>query len=120
VCAATRQTTPNLASFDPTLLPLCKQLEAQAFAPFGFGFTARKSCESQRQGFRVGGRSRGRFVAPADFPLHDGTSYSHVRVRRESLGFVHRSRAIFCRPVPSPTSPIRNFGVAVRQLALTV
>jgi hypothetical protein len=27
-----------------------------------------------RQGFRVGGRSRGRFATPADFPLHDGTT----------------------------------------------
>jgi hypothetical protein len=27
--------------------------------------------------------------------------------RRESLGFVHRSRAIFCRPVPSPNVTIR-------------
>jgi hypothetical protein len=43
--------------------------------------------------------SRGRFAAPADFPLHNCSPNSHVHVRRESLGFVHRSRAIFCRPV---------------------
>jgi hypothetical protein len=55
-------------------------------------------CESQRQGFRVGDRSRGRFATPADFPLHDYSACSHVHVRRESLGFVHRSRAIFCPP----------------------
>jgi hypothetical protein len=49
----------------------------------------------------VRGRSRGRFATPADFPLHDCSPYSHVHVRREGLGFVHRSRAIFCRPVPN-------------------
>jgi hypothetical protein len=42
------------------------------------------------RGFRVGGRSRGRFATPADFPLHDGTPCSHIHVRRGSLGFVHR------------------------------
>jgi hypothetical protein len=35
--------------------------------------------------FRVGDRSRARFVTPADFPPH-----SHVHVRRESLGVVPR------------------------------
>jgi hypothetical protein len=48
-----------------------------------------------------GDRSRGRFATPADFLLHDCSPYSHVHVRRESLGFVPRSRTIFCRPVPS-------------------
>ena len=56
MCAATRQTTPNLASFDPTLLPLCKQLEAQAFAPFGFGFTATQKLRISTSGIS-GGRS---------------------------------------------------------------
>jgi hypothetical protein len=46
--------------------------------------------------------SRGRFATPADFSLHDCSPYSHVHVRRESLGFVHRSRPIFCQPVPNP------------------
>jgi hypothetical protein len=46
--------------------------------------------------------SRGRFATPADFPRRDCSPYSHVHVRRESLGFVHRPRAIFCRPVPNP------------------
>ena len=46
-----------------------------------------KSCESERQGFRVGDRSRGRFATPAGFPLHDGTPYRGLHVRRESLGF---------------------------------
>jgi hypothetical protein len=27
----------------------------------------------------------------------------------ESLGFVHRSRTILCRPVPNPNDTIRNF-----------
>jgi hypothetical protein len=45
----------------------------------------------------VGDRSRGRFTTPADCSRHDHSSYSHVHVRRASLGFVHRPRAIFCR-----------------------
>jgi energy-coupling factor transporter ATP-binding protein EcfA2 len=36
-------------------------------------------------------RSRGRFATPADFPRHDCSPYSHVHVRRESVGCVHRS-----------------------------
>jgi hypothetical protein len=40
--------------------------------------------------------SRARFATPADFPRQDCGPYSHVHVRHESLGFVHRSRAIFC------------------------
>jgi hypothetical protein len=43
-----------------------------------------------------------RFTTPADLPPHEFSPYSHVHVRRESLGIVHRSRAIiFCRPVPN-------------------
>jgi hypothetical protein len=48
-------------------------------------------------GFRVGDRSRGRFATPADSARHGGTPYSHVHVHRESLRFVHRSRAILSR-----------------------
>jgi hypothetical protein len=44
------------------------------------------------------GRSRGRFAMYVDFPRHDCSPFSHVNVRRESLGFVHRSRSSFCRP----------------------
>jgi hypothetical protein len=40
---------------------------------------------------------------------HDGTPYRGLRVRRWGLGFVHRSRAIFCRPVPNARVTIRNF-----------
>jgi hypothetical protein len=36
----------------------------------------------------LGDRSRGRFATHADFPPHDCSPYSHVHVRRESLGFV--------------------------------
>jgi hypothetical protein len=50
----------------------------------------------------VGDRSRGRYATSADFPLHDCSPYSHVHVRRESLGFVHRSRTSFCRPRAQP------------------
>jgi hypothetical protein len=60
-------------------------------------------------GVSGGRRSRGRFATPADFPLHDCSSYSHVHERRESLEFVHRSRAIFGRPVPRLSVTIRNF-----------
>jgi hypothetical protein len=52
-------------------------------------------------GFRVGDRSRGRYATPADFALHDCSPCRGLRVRRESLGFVHRSRAIRCRAVPN-------------------
>jgi hypothetical protein len=57
----------------------------------------------------VGGRSRGRFATPADFPLHDGTSYRGLHLRRWGLGFFHRSRTILCRAVPNPNVTIRNF-----------
>jgi hypothetical protein len=45
----------------------------------------------------------------ADFPRHDCGPYSHVHVRRESLGFVARSRAIFCHAVPNLSIANRNF-----------
>ena len=60
----------------------------------------------------MGDRSRRRFVTPADFPLNDCSPYSRVHVRRDSLGFFPRSRTIFCRPEPNPSSPIRNFCLA--------
>jgi hypothetical protein len=48
----------------------------------------------------VGPRAAVRAPAtPADSPRHDCIPYSPVHVRRERVGFVHRSRAIFCRPV---------------------
>jgi hypothetical protein len=46
--------------------------------------------------------SRGRFATPADFPRHDGSPYRGLHVHRDSLGFVRRSRAILCHPVPNP------------------
>ena len=48
----------------------------------------------------VGDRSRGRFATPADSPLHDGTPYRGLHVRRWGLGFVRHSRTILCRAVP--------------------
>jgi hypothetical protein len=64
----------------------------------------------------LGDRSRGRFATPAaDFPLHDGSPYSHVHIRRDSLGLVHRSRTILCRSVPNPSVTIRNVCIAVRR-----
>jgi hypothetical protein len=65
----------------------------------------RKNCESEREGFRVGDRSRGRFATPADFPPHDCSPYSPVHVQ-QSLGFVPRSRAIICR-APCQTLALR-------------
>jgi hypothetical protein len=67
-------------------------------------------------GFYVGDRSRGRFARPAGFPLHDCTPYSGLHARPESLGFVHRTRTIFCRHVPNPSVSIRNFCIAVPTL----
>jgi hypothetical protein len=64
-------------------------------------------------GISGGRRSRGRFATPTDFPLQDCRPYSHVHERRERLGVVHRSRNIFCRPVPNPHVTIRNFSIAV-------
>jgi hypothetical protein len=55
-------------------------------------------------GIRVGDRSRGRFATPADFPLHECSPYSHVHVRRESLGFVPRSRPF--------SAPCQTFALA--------
>jgi hypothetical protein len=52
--------------------------------------------------------ARGRFATPADFPLHDYSPYSHVHVRRESLGFVHRSKGHFLSPRANPYVAICN------------
>jgi hypothetical protein len=53
-------------------------------------------CESDEIGVRVRDElPRRRFVTPADFPRHDCSPYSHVHARRESLGVVPRSRAIY-------------------------
>jgi hypothetical protein len=46
-------------------------------------------------GFSGRGRSRCLFATPAEFPLQHCSPYSHVHVRRDSLGFVHCSRQ-FC------------------------
>jgi hypothetical protein len=56
-----------------------------------------KSCESLRF------RDARRFPSPVDCRPRRG-----LHVRRERLGFVPRSRAIFCRPVPNPKRPIRK------------
>jgi hypothetical protein len=61
----------------------------------------------------VGDRSRGRFATPADLPLQDCSPYRGLHVRRERLGGVHRSRAVFCRPVPNLSAMIRNCFIAV-------
>jgi hypothetical protein len=56
-------------------------------------------------GFGVGRTARGAVTRrAADSPLHDGTPYRGLRVRRWGLGFVHHSRTTLCRPVPNPNS----------------
>jgi hypothetical protein len=74
--------------------------------------TDQKVANRNGRGFRVGARSCGRF-APADLPRHDCSSYSHVIVRRESVGVIPRSRTIFCRAVPNLNVTIRDFCIAV-------
>jgi hypothetical protein len=54
------------------------------------------------------------FATPADFAQHDRSPFSHVHVRRERVGFVHRSRTIFCRPVPNHHVTIATFPTAAR------
>ena len=50
-----------------------------------------------------GGRALTRALRDARrLPSTRWCPYSHVHVRRESLGFVHRSRTIFCRPRAKP------------------
>jgi hypothetical protein len=65
-----------------------------------------------RIGTRVGDRSRGRFATPADSPQHDSPC-PHVYVRRERLGFVHRSWTLFCRPMRNLSVTIRSFLLAL-------
>jgi hypothetical protein len=54
-----------------------------------------------------------RFTSPAHSPLQDCSSYSHVHIRRERLGFVHRSRIVFLPPQTQACVPIRNALIAV-------
>jgi hypothetical protein len=49
---------------------------------------------------------------PPISPLHDCSPCSHVHVRQECLGFVHRSRTIACRAVPNLSVTIRNLSLA--------
>jgi hypothetical protein len=64
-------------------------------------------------GFWEIAKKHGCFVTLADFPLHECSPCPHVRL--ESLGFVHRSRTIFYRPVPNLGDvTVRNFRIAVR------
>ena len=78
-----------------------------------------KSCESDDYGLREMS-SRVHFATSAQSLQHECSSYSLVHVRRECLRVVPRSRAIFCRAVPNPTRPIRNFHIAVLHGALSV
>jgi hypothetical protein len=65
---------------------------------------------------RVGDELRGRFATPADFSRQDCSPYRGLHVRRESLGFAHRSRGVFCRPVPNTNVTIRTLFIARRCL----
>jgi hypothetical protein len=65
----------------------------------------------------TGGRSLTRpFREAPDFPRHDCSPYRGLHGRRESLGFVPRSGAIFCRPVPN-VDDSHSFSIAAPSLA---
>jgi hypothetical protein len=67
--------------------------------------TIEKVANRNVRGFGWEDRSRGRYATPADSPLRVlCTSYRSYAydVGVWGLGFVHRSRAIFCRPAPEP------------------
>jgi hypothetical protein len=53
---------------------------------------AKSSANRDGRGFGWGVAHGGRFATPADFPLHGGTPYRGLRVRRRGLGFFPRSR----------------------------
>jgi hypothetical protein len=53
--------------------------------------------------------SRRRFVTYADFLPQDRSPYRWLHARRESSGGLPCSRTVFCRAVPNPTRPIRDF-----------
>jgi hypothetical protein len=64
-------------------------------------------------------------ATPAHSPLHECSPCEHVHVRCERLGFVPRSRSLFCRTVPNPgrVVPIRNvhcMGMGVQVLDTAV
>jgi hypothetical protein len=58
--------------------------------------------------------SRGRDAAPADSPLHDGTPYRRLRVRRWGLSIVQGPFSV--APCPNPKVTIRNCCIAVQVL----
>ena len=63
-----------------------------------------------------GGRSAHAALRDAHrFPSTRWYLYRGLRVRRWGLGFVHHSRAIFCRAVPNLNVTIRNLFIAVRR-----
>jgi hypothetical protein len=68
-------------------------------------------------GFRGGGRSCGRFATRADFPLQDRSPYSHVHVRRESLGFVPRLLPGLCVVPPICIIAVAAPATALRRLS---
>jgi hypothetical protein len=90
-------------------------LGRDAFCRWRHGERAR--CQKMRivtLGFG-GGESHEAYATPADLPLHDGTPYRGLHVRRWGLGFVHRSRTILCHAVPNLIVTIRNFCIAVQR-----
>jgi hypothetical protein len=58
--------------------------------------------------------SRDRFATPAGSPRHECSPYRGLHARRESLGFVHRPRAIFCRARAKPCVTILVFCVSLQ------
>jgi hypothetical protein len=92
-----KQLDVGLADADALILRVFTHVQVRAPRAGARAVQRRKCCES------LGERSRGRFATPADFPLHDCSPYRGLYVRRERLGFVYRSRTIFCRRVPNLT-----------------
>jgi hypothetical protein len=81
--------------------------------PSGLQARHKKGRLGTGEGFRGGDELWGRFATPADFPRHGCCPDSRAHVRRETLGFVHRSWAIFCRPVPNRTVTISHSFIAL-------
>ena len=83
----------TLGQFTAEVLPVsrCKSLRV--------GLVGLSGCEMS---------SRRCFATPDQSLYQDCSSYRELHARRESLGVVHRSRTIFCRPVAKT-----NGGVSV-------
>jgi hypothetical protein len=100
--------TPNQFLLSRRWSPACRRPNVTVSAPHPPTHPPKSVSSDQKvanrngRDFRVGYRSRGRYATPADSPQHECTPYRELHARCERLGFVPRSRAIFCRAVPKP------------------